>query len=112
VLKLPDESHENIHKPSRSRYRHDGDALERDTREALDQILSGLPYVLRLKRALPDKRGNTFKVDLLVMDGKSNRRYAIIECKNIHSKKPYTNEVELLKAAHLLSYFKDDGALK
>jgi hypothetical protein len=104
--------HEELRKPFRSLYNDNGNALERDVRDALDQILSGLPYILKMNKTLVDKRGNSFKIDLLVIDGKSNRRYAIIECKNIHSKKPYTNEVELRKAAHPLSFFKDDKSLK
>ncbi|MGI0015195.1 MAG: hypothetical protein ACREBU_17410 [Nitrososphaera sp.] len=99
-------------KPFRSRYSDDGSALERDVRDALDQILSGLPYILKVKSPVVDRRGNAFNIDLQVLDGKSYKRYAIIECKNIHSRNPYTNEIELVKGARPLLFFKDDRALK
>jgi hypothetical protein len=105
-------SHGELHRPFGSRYNHDGKALERDVADALHQILSGLPYVLKMNKKLVDRRGNAFKIDILVTDRNPNRRYAIIECKNIRSMNPITNESGLRKAANQLSFFKDDNALK
>ncbi len=102
---------DTFHKPFRCRYDHRGKALELDVRDALDQTLSGLPYVLWSNKIVVDKSGNRFRVDLQVVDRRS-KRYAIIECKNVRSKNPYTNEVELIKASRPLSFFRDDRVLK
>lgn len=104
--------HENIYKPYRCRYNHHGDALEKDVRAALDQVLSDIPHRLHMKKEVHDGSGHKFRIDVLVTDLRSKKRYAIIECKNITSTNPVTNQAELLKAMVPLLFFAKDNALK
>jgi hypothetical protein len=97
---------------SRNRKISKVNSLEKDVVYALFQGLNGLPFIIETHKNLPSVKGTQENIDVVIRDRDRRKTYALIECKNIHSKNSHTIEQELQNAAAQLRPFAEKNILK